>query len=303
LAEIEEETTMSVPAAYLGVVLIWATTPLAIQWSSEGVGPWLGVSARMLVGVFVCLVLVALLSRRMRWHRKARHTYLAAGLGIWGAMSSVYWGAQFVPSGLVSVMFGLNPVVTGLLSGVILGERLGLIRALGMGLGVLGLSVVFANSLQLDPAQLPGLAAVLLSVLLHSTSAVWVKRVDAGLHPLETATGALLVAVPLFWLSWALGDNPVWVSPSGRTLWAILYLGVCATSIGFVLYYYLLREISASAAALITLVTPVLALLLGARLNHERVGAGELLGTGLILLGLAVFQWRGRSVPALLLRR
>ncbi|HHH47726.1 MAG TPA: EamA family transporter, partial [Gammaproteobacteria bacterium] len=26
---------MSVPAAYLGVILIWATTPLAIQWSSE----------------------------------------------------------------------------------------------------------------------------------------------------------------------------------------------------------------------------------------------------------------------------
>ena len=63
---------MSVPAAFLGVVLIWATTPLAIKWSSEGAGFLFGVASRMVLGVLVCLVLVALLSRRMRWHRDGR---------------------------------------------------------------------------------------------------------------------------------------------------------------------------------------------------------------------------------------
>ena len=81
---------MSVPAAFLGVALIWATTPLAIKWSSEGAGFLFGVAARMVLGVVVCLVLVALLSRRMRWHREALLTYLAAGIGLWGAMTSVY---------------------------------------------------------------------------------------------------------------------------------------------------------------------------------------------------------------------
>ncbi len=49
---------MSVPAAFLGVVLIWATTPLAIKWSSEGAGFLFGVASRMVLGVIVCLVLV-----------------------------------------------------------------------------------------------------------------------------------------------------------------------------------------------------------------------------------------------------
>ena len=76
---------MSVPAAFLGVVLIWATTPLAIKWSSEGSGFLFGVASRMVLGVLVCLVLVALLSRRMRWHRDAVLTLIwppGSGCGV-----------------------------------------------------------------------------------------------------------------------------------------------------------------------------------------------------------------------------
>ena len=73
---------MSVPSAFIGVVIIWATTPLAIKWSTEDAGFLFGVTSRMVLGVFVCLTLIALLSRRMRWDRKALMTYLAAGLGV-----------------------------------------------------------------------------------------------------------------------------------------------------------------------------------------------------------------------------
>jgi drug/metabolite transporter (DMT)-like permease len=286
---------MSVPAAYLGMVLIWTTTPLAIKWSSEGVGPWLGVSARMQLGVFVCLVLVALLSRRMRWHADARNTYMAAGLGIWGAMSSLYWGAQFIPSGMISVVFGLAPVVTGLFAAFLLAERAFTpCRGLGMLLGIGGLSLVFRNSLQAGDGQLPGLLAVLLSVFVHSLSTVTVKRIAAGLHPLETTTGALLIAVPLFWISWGLNGADTDVHLGVRALWAILYLGSVATGLGFVLYFYVLREVSVGAVALATLITPVLALLLGAWLNQERVAAADLAGAGVILLGLASYQWGDR---------
>lgn len=289
---------MSVPAAYLGMVLIWTTTPLAIKWSSEGVGPWMGVSARMLLGVFVCLVLIALLSRRIRWHAPARNTYLAAGLGIWVAMSSVYWGAQFIPSGMISVVFGLAPVLTGLFAALFLSERaFTLFRVIGMLLGIGGLVLVFGNSLQLADQQLPGLCAVLLSVSAHSLSAVWIKRIGAGLHPLETTTGALLVAVPMFWMVWVLDGADVALQPSSRALWSILYLGAVATGFGFVLYFYVLREVSPGTVALATLFTPVLALLLGAWLNQERVGLMDLVGAATILLGLASYQWGDRLLP------
>nr|WP_245232359.1 DMT family transporter [Thiorhodococcus minor] len=256
--------TVSAPAAFIGVVLIWATTPLAIKWSSESAGFLFGVTSRMVLGVFICLALVALMSRRVRWHRKALHTYLAAGLGIWGAMSCVYWASQFIPSGLISVLFGLTPIVTALLAALWLGERaLTPGRLLGIALGIGGLALIFGQSLALGGSALLGVGGVCASVLIHAASAVWVKRIRARLHPLETTTGALLIAVPLFLLSWALLDAEI---PSGitpRSAWSILYLACFGSALGFILYYDVLHRVEASRVALITLITPVLALFLG----------------------------------------
>ena len=107
---------MSVPAAFLGVIVIWSTTPLAIQWSSEGWGYLFGATGRMVLGVLVCVALISVLRHKLPMDRKAWETYIAAGAGIYGAMMSVYWGSQYIPSGLVAVIFGLTPVATAVLA-------------------------------------------------------------------------------------------------------------------------------------------------------------------------------------------
>jgi drug/metabolite transporter (DMT)-like permease len=286
---------MSVPAAFAGVVLIWATTPLAIKWSSEGAGYLFGVASRMLLGALVCLSLVSLLGRRLPRSRGALLTYLAAGLGLWGAMTSVYWSVQFIASGLISVLFGLSPLVTGLMAALWLGERaLTPARLGGLGLGLAGLAIVFAQALRESEGTGLGIAAVLLSVLIHSASAVWIKRIGAGVPALETTTGALLVALPLFLLGWVMQDGQFPAHLDPRTLWSILYLAVCGSALGFILYYYVLHRVEASRVALITFVTPVIALFLGRFLNGEVIGPKELVGTTAILAGLACHQWGER---------
>ena len=56
---------MGVPSAYLGVILIWSTTPLAILWSSQEVGFVFGVSSRMLIGAVLALIIAALMGSGM----------------------------------------------------------------------------------------------------------------------------------------------------------------------------------------------------------------------------------------------
>ncbi|MDY6979273.1 MAG: EamA family transporter, partial [Pseudomonadota bacterium] len=75
---------MSVPTAYIGVVLIWSTTPLAIKWSGEGAGFLFGVAARMWLGALVCVVLLTLLSRGLPREPAALKSYLAGGIGVFG---------------------------------------------------------------------------------------------------------------------------------------------------------------------------------------------------------------------------
>ncbi|RRQ22458.1 DMT family transporter [Thiohalobacter thiocyanaticus] len=289
---------MSVPAAYLGVILIWSTTPLAIQWSGEGGGFLFGVTARMLLGALLCLALMGALSIPLPRHRRAWTAYLAAGVGIYAAMLSVYWAAQFIPSGLISVVFGLAPIVTGLMAALWLEESAftpG--RVLGMLLGVSGLAVIFEVGGSLGDQAVYGIAGVTLAVVLHSASAVWVKRIDAGLHPLSQTGGGLLVAAPLYALTWGLADGGLPMGVSERALMSIGYLALMGSVLGFMLYYYALKHLPATRLALIPLITPVLALLLGALFNGETLQPRMLLGVAVVLAGLMAYQWGDRLRP------
>ncbi|MEN8176993.1 MAG: DMT family transporter [Pseudomonadota bacterium] len=293
---------MSVPAAYLGIVLIWGTTPLAIKWSGEGVGYLFGVTGRMVIGVVLALALVHLMQLRLPWHRVARYTYLAAGLGIYVAMTSVYWASQFLPSGWIAVLFGLAPIVTGLMARIWLAEQgLTPVRLAAMLVALSGLAVIFDVGLDNGHQIILGMLGVLFSVISHSASAVWVKRMESGLHGLVITTGGLVVSAPLFLLTWFLQGEAWPVVIESKASLSILYLGVVGSVLGFALYYYVLRHIEATRVALITLVTPVIALLVGHWLNGEAINGQIWLGTLLIMTGLLGFemgsQWMSRLRP------
>lgn len=286
---------MSIPAAYIGVVLIWGTTPLAIKWSGEGVGYLFGVTGRMVIGLALALLVLRLMGLRLHWNRRARHTYLTAGLGIFLVMTSAYWSAQFIPSGWISVMFGLSPIVTGLMARLWLGEQ-GLTppRVLALLVALTGLGLIFDVGLQAGGQTVLGIAGILFSVVCHSASAVWIKRLDARLHGLSVTVGGLVVAVPLFLLSWFLQGESWPAMINNRALGSILYLGVVGSVLGFALYYYVLRHVETTRVALITLMTPVIALLAGQWLNGEVIDGRVWLGAALIMLGLAGFELGSR---------
>ena len=283
---------MQVPAAFAAVVLIWSTTPLAIQWSSEGQGFLFSVFSRMVLGVVLCLLIIKVMSIALPWHKKAREAYLAAAVSIYASMLCVYWGAQFVPSGVVSVLFGLTPIVTAILAIIWLGEsKFTTTRVIGLLLAVVGLGIVFSADFSLGEKAILGTCAVLLSISLAAISTVWLKRINAGLSPVAVTTGALIISTPLYALTWLIFDGQLPADIPTRALGATIYLGVIGSVVGFILFFYLLKNMEASRATLLTLITPVLALLLGHALNNERVGIEVWLGTGMILTGLMSHEW------------
>ena len=185
---------MSVPAAYLTVIIIWSTTPLAIQWSGVGVGYEFGVAARMLIGLLALLLIVRLNRLPLRRDVHARKVYLVSGLSIFVAMSLVYWSAQYIPSGWISVIFGLAPIITSGFATIILNENnLSAGRVSGMLLGLFGLIIVFAEGLSLSGAAWLGVAGVTLSTVSHSLGAVLLQKLKTDMPAISITTGSLIV--------------------------------------------------------------------------------------------------------------
>ena len=95
---------MPVSTAYLGIILIWSTMPLTIQWSTQGVDFALAVLGRMLIWLVVAICIQYFGCIRFPTHRRAMLSYIVAGLGLFASMSLTYWAARFIYSGLISVM-------------------------------------------------------------------------------------------------------------------------------------------------------------------------------------------------------
>ncbi len=287
---------MSINAAYLGIIIIWSTTPLAIKWSGDGPGFLFGVTSRMLIGLLVCLLILAFMRVRLHWDRQAVHTYLAASLGIFGSMLCVYWGAQYITSGMVSVLFGLTPLLTSLFAAVLLKENsLDVYKLLGIFVALCGLVLVFYSDIATSEYAYHGILAVLAATSLHSLSTVLVKRIDCGHPGIVVNTGTLLVSSLLFILVWLLSDSQLPETLPLKSGGSILYLGIFGNVVGFTLFFFVLKNMDAGKIGLIPLITPVIALIIGHALNAEELGWTLISGTSLILLGLVAHNWRPRT--------
>lgn len=287
---------MSVPISYISVILIWSTTPLAIQWSGNDVGFQFGVAARMFIGLIALLLLLRVMRIELPWHKNARTVYLISGLTLYVAMSFVYWAAQYIPSGWISVIFGLSPIITSILANVILQDtHLSGTRLSGMLLGFLGLGIVFIEGMTISTSALLGITAIVISASAQSLGSVLIKQQRPDFHPIAITAGSLIVSLPLFILNCIVSGGWPETIPIKSAL-SIIYLAIMGSAIGFPLYFYLLKKLTPERVAIVTLITPVTALVLGSLLNDEIISSKVWSGTALILSGLAIYEY-GKYLP------
>jgi drug/metabolite transporter (DMT)-like permease len=205
------------------------------------------------------------------------------------------------------MLFGLTPLATSLMAAAWLEESaLTPAKLAGMALGIAGLTLIFWANLGSPGAAgaaagraAMGVGALVAAVSIYSATLVWIKRIGDDSPPLAITAGTLAVSLPLFALVWALAEGRVPEHLPGRSWAAIVYLGVFGSVVGFALYYYVVKHLEAGRVALITLITPLMALLLGALLNGETPQPQVWVGTACIVLGLSLHQWETLARVAL----
>ncbi|NIB43222.1 DMT family transporter [Pseudomaricurvus alkylphenolicus] len=284
---------MSAQLAYATVILVWSTTPLAIKIGNDSLTPMAALSLRTLLATALALSVCVLVRRASFWRREHWPVYGAAAIGIFPNMPLVYSAAEYIPSGLIAIMFGISPFLTGVMAWMWLGEDALRGRKLaGLALAMSGLLLVFYNQLSLDGEAWIGMLLMLASTFLFSLSSVLVKKLahKTTVSAADQMLGSMLVALPGLLLCWWLVDGNLTVEFSRSSLLSVLYLALLGSLLGMVTYFHILKTLPVATVSLIPLITPVLAVILGAWLAGEQVPAATAMGGLLILLALAIYQ-------------
>lgn len=302
---------MLVPLAYVAMILVWATTPITIKISSESVPVVIAALSRVVIGAALGLALSALLRVRVPWHRHAWRTYLFGNVNVFIGVFLTFKGAQHLPSGMVSVLFGLSPVMSAIFSRFFLDEKpLTPSQWMAAIVGLFGLVLVFREQLQISGDHIVAVFYILGAVMCFIANNMLLKLWPGTMSALSQTTGTLILGVPLYiGLAVTQGvilpehlldvvtslprGSSVLEGVSERSLYAMIYLGIFGSLLGVMCYFFALTHLSAATVALATLITPIIALSIGRWLNHEILTAGEMAGALCIIGALVLYYFGG----------
>ncbi len=270
--------------------LIWSSTWLFIKLGLESMPPFYSAGWRFLIAALILF----LYSRHLKipFPRDARsHRFLFLfGLSIFTiSYGLVYWGEQYLSSGLTSVLFSVMPFYTAGLTQVILPEeKLTPRKALGILLGFIGLLFIFNDQIVWNngPLATAALIAILVSPAFSALGTIQGKKAAGDYHPVMLNTLPLLYAAGSFFLLHLILEPPVTPGLPLMGYVSLAYLAVVGTALAFVLYFWMLGHTSALLMSSITFITPPLALFWGWLILGEPITVKLILGMVVIFGGI-----------------
>jgi drug/metabolite transporter (DMT)-like permease len=281
-------------------VLIWSSTWVTIKIGLEDVPPLLGAGVRFVLAGAGLLAVARVLGRRL--NTDAILAGILALLPFAGAYGLIYWGEQYVPSGLAAVLFGVMPLYSATIASVALADEPLRARLLaGIAVAIGGLAIAFGESLALGDAEWALLAASACAVapLCAAIGNVSIKRRGQSLDPIVLNAWAMLGGGALLLVASAPAEDWASAAWSAQAVGSIAYLAAIGSAVPFVTLTILLRELPAVTVSYITLLLPFGALAFGAALYDEHVTLAAVGGALLVATGLLIAQWPRRvAVPA-----
>jgi drug/metabolite transporter (DMT)-like permease len=197
----------------------------------------------------------------------------------------IAWGQQYIDSGLASIFNASAPLFTAVFAlGYDRSQRASGARLAGIVLGFGGVVALVGFELSGGERAVAGGLAVVAAAACYAIGGLYAGRRFDGLPPSLVAFGALIWST-LFVLPFGVAQGS---SIGLEALLSVLYLGVLATGVGYLLYFGLIAGAGAAKAVLVTYLVPSLALVYGAAFLDEEITAVAVLGLMLVLAGVAL---------------
>jgi drug/metabolite transporter (DMT)-like permease len=265
---------------------IWGSSFMFITIALRDLAPSTLILLRMASGALALAVFVRLAGLRLALLRPyAGPLALLASINTAVPFFLIAWGQQYIDSGLAAIFNASAPLFTALFALPIdRSQRVTGLRLAGVVLAFGGVVLLVGFELSGGERAVAGALAVVAASACYGIGGLYAGRRFAELPSPLVALGSL---------AWA----TVFVLPLGaaqattfgwEALLSVLYLGVAATGVAYLLYFGLIAGAGASKAVLVTYLVPSLALVYGAVFLDERITLAALLGLALVLAGVAL---------------
>jgi len=270
--------------------IIWSTVWLAIKLGVTDVPPFGFAALRLLIAVVV-LVPVVIARRRpiatADWRLIAVTGFLLLGVNY----ALVYWGAQYVSSGLTAILQATTPVFSIVLAHYLLrDEPMTRSRVVAVALGLAGVTLIFWMQARLTGwNELPAAAAIMAGAFFVAWAYVLVRGRGSEIDAPTLLAGQMISGlVPLTVLGAVLEGNPFSFVWTAKALFALMYLALAGSVVAFWLNYWLLRRMGATDVLLMAVVEPMIAVALGAVVLGEQITILTVIGSACILTAVAL---------------
>ena len=277
-------------ALYILLAVIWGSTWLVIKVGYGGLGPFNVAALRFLLAGALLAVILPLVNARWPRGRTEWSLVIWVGVVMFGAdYGLIYWGEQFLDSGLTAILFATLPLITVAFAHVYLpGDRITPRKLVGTLLAFLGVVALFGESLRLDLSKLGPMAAIIAGAVCAAAAGVATKRHGLSMPAATLNAPAMLVgSVTLTATALATGED-VQLPRDAMTWGAIAYLAIAGSVVTFLGYFSLLKTWSVTSLSFISVFTPAIALALGFVFLDEQPTFWTGVGAGLILLGVVL---------------
>ncbi len=288
---------------WLILCLIWGTTWIFIKFGLEDLPPITFASARFLLAVAILLPIIYF--QKLPWPKTGTEWRLILLTGLLQFSlnySTVFWAEQYITSGLAAVLQAMITVFGLALAWIFLpNERITKLKIGAVAIGIVGVAIIFFDQLRVESfLAFAGSVAIVVGAYAAAQASILVKAKAANIHPASLLTAQMICGLPPIVIYALIAEgNPFAHAWTTKAIISVLYLTIAGTIAAFWLYYWLLARIESTKAMMISLVTPLIAVIIGNIFLGETLPPQTLVGGLLILASIALIVFRKRrSVTA-----
>ena len=281
--------------AFGSVYLFWGSTYGAIHIAGEHLPPPVVSATRSLISATLIVVICLVRGKSLRVPKGEAWKLVLVGLLFMSANNMLLtWGETMVPSGFASLVISTMPIMIALIETALPGgDALNLRGWIGTLLGTVGIGVLVWPSLHGGSGAQHartglGVVVVLMAALSFGVGSVLSRRFRFRADTF-VATGWQIGSAGILNAAIAVGSGGL-----HRAVWtwqgvsAVVYLSIFGSIFGLVAFTYLLQNVAVTKVSTYAFVNPVIAVLIGVLLLHERLTKTEVGGMAVVVCAVAM---------------